>query len=128
MDLVIKTAAAALTAAAAALVVKKSNPELALLLSAVTVCVILISASGVLKNIVELSDTVKSVYKGREIFIAPVFKCLAISIVTKISCELCRESTQNAMAAALELTGTLCALSSAMPMLKTMLKMIGGML
>ena len=59
--------------------------------------------------------------------IAPIMKCLAIAIVTRIASELCKDSAQNAAAAAVELAGTVCAVSTVMPLLMSVLKMIGGL-
>ena len=59
-------------------------------------------------------------------FTAPVLKCAAVAIVTKLSAELCRDASQGAAAGAVELAGTVCALSIAMPLVMSMLKMIGG--
>lgn len=52
---------------------------------------------------------------------------MAVAIVTKLASELCREASQSAAASAVELAGTLCAFSVALPLIMSMLKMIGGM-
>jgi len=128
MEILIKSAALAITAAVLCLVIKKSNPEMSVLLTLACVCVIMISALGLMRNLKELADTIKNMCGKDAGFIAPVLKCLAISVITKVSCELCKESSQNAAASALEITGTACALSVAMPSIMAMLKMIGGLL
>ena len=128
MELIIKTSAAALTAIIVGLVIKKTNPEMAFLLSACTVCIMLLAAARLMQGITALEETVRSLYKADGTFVAPVMKCLGISIVTKLSCELCRESSHPAAASALETVGTVCALTVAMPIIQNMLKMIGGMI
>ena len=60
--------------------------------------------------------------------IRPVLKCLAIAIITKITSELCRDASQNTASAAIELLGTVCALSVAMPLIVSMLKTVGGLI
>lgn len=127
MELLIKAAAAALTAAAVGLLIKSRNPEISLLLSVTVTALILIASAGFLSGLKELADMVKTIAGGSETLTGPVLKCVAIAIVTKVSSELCRDSAQAAAAAAVELAGTVCALSVAMPLLMSMLKMIGGM-
>lgn len=127
MALILKAAAAALTAAVIALLIKKKNPEMALLLSVVTVAMILLASSGLLSSVLELREEIKRLTGGSDMLLAPVLKCLGVAIVTRIAVELCRDSAQNGAAAAVELAGTVCALSAVMPLLMSVLKMIGGM-
>lgn len=128
MELIIKAAAAALTAAVVGLLIKRSNPEISLLLSSCTVALIMIAAIGFAQGIRELANAVKTIAGSQSTLIAPVLKCVAIGIITKLSSELCRDSAQAAAATAVELAGTICALSVAMPLILSMLKMVGGML
>ena len=127
MALIYKAAAAALTAAILTLLIKKQNPEIGLLLSAVTVMLILLSSTGMLGGILELRNLVKSLTGGSDLLITPVLKCLGIAIVTRIASDLCKDSSQNAAAAAVELAGSICAMGTVMPLLMSVLKMIGGM-
>lgn len=127
MELIFKAAAAALIAGAVGLLIKRSNPELSLLLSACTVALIMIAVLGFAEGLRELADMVKTITGSSETLIAPVLKCVAIAIVTKIASELCKDASQAAGASAVELAGTVCALSVAMPLIMSMLKMIGGM-
>lgn len=127
MELLIKAGAAALTAAAIGLLIKSRNPELSLLLSACTVALILIASLGFAQSLEELAEAVRTVAGSTQTLTTPVLKCVAIAIVTKICTELCRDSSQAAAAAAVELAGTVCALSVAMPLIMSMLRMIGGM-
>lgn len=129
MELIVKAAAAGLLSAVIGLLIKKQNPETALLLGALTAVGILIASLGILNGFRELRDLVRSMLgSGGELLMAPILKCLAIAIVTRFATEMCRDSSQNAVAAAVELAGTACAMSAVMPLLLSVLKMIGGML
>ena len=128
MELLYKAAAAALVASVIGLLLRKRNPELALLLGAATAAGILLAATGMLSGLRELQGAVKALCGSNEVLLAPVFKCLAISVITRFSMELCRDSAQNAAAAAVELCGTVCAMSTVMPLLISILKLVGGML
>jgi stage III sporulation protein AD len=127
MELIYKASALALLSAVVSLLLKKQNPEAALLLSVLTAVGILIAAMGLLNGLQELREQIRKILGGSEVLIAPIMKCLAIAIVTRIAAELCRDSAQNAAAAAVELAGTVCAVSTVMPLLMSVLKMIGGL-
>ena len=127
MELIYKASALALLSAVVSLLLKKQNPEAALLLSVLTAVGILIAAMGLLNGLQELREQIGKILGGSEVLIAPIMKCLAIAIVTRIASELCRDSAQNAAAAAVELAGTVCAVSTVMPLLMSVLKMIGGL-
>ena len=127
MELIIKAAAAAMSAAAIGLLIKRSNPELSLLLSACTATLIMIAAAGFLGGLKELAEAVKTITGVSDTLTSPVLKCVAIAVITKITSELCRDSSHGAIAAAVEFAGTVCAVSVAMPLIMSMLKMIGGM-
>ena len=127
MELVLKASAAALTAAIVCLLIRRGNPEISLLLSICTVSLILIAALGFAEGIRELASAVKTVAGSSETLAAPVLKYVAIAIVTRVTAELCRDSSQGASAAAVELAGTICAMSVALPLILSMLNMIGGM-
>lgn len=127
MELIFKSAAAALTAAVITLLIKHRNPEISFLISACTVTLILIAVTGFAAGLRDLTEMVRTLAAGEERVLAPVLKCLAIGVVTRFTGDLCRDSAQAAVASAVELAGTVCAASVAMPLLLSTLKMIGGL-
>ena len=127
MEILMKAAAAALTAAVLGLLIRQKNPELAMLLSLCTVSLILLATLPFLKSFSELLDTVNRLSGRQEVYAGPLVKCFALGLLTKISTELCVEASNRAAAAAVELAGTLCAVSLVMPLLISMLKMIGDL-
>ncbi len=127
MELIYKASALALLSAVVSLLLKKQNPEAALMLSVLTAVGILIASMGLLNGLQELREQIRKILGGSEVLIAPIMKCLAIAIVTRIAAELCKDSAQNATAAAVEIAGTVCAVSTVMPLLMSVLKMIGGL-
>lgn len=129
MNLVWKAAAAAVFSAVVGLLLRRHHPEGALLLGAVTALGILSASLGVLDGLRELRElSGKMLGQDRELLIGPVLKCLSISIITRLAADLCRDASQNASAASVELAGSVCAMSTAAPLLLSVLKMIGGML
>ena len=128
MELIVKAAALALTAALIGIVLRRTNPELSLLLSICTVVLIMGAALGFAKSFTELAQTVQRIFGVSETMIKPVLKCVAVAIITKMTSDLCKDSSQAAAASAVELAGTVCALCIIMPLLMSMLTAIGGMI
>ena len=127
MELLIKASAVGIAAGLICLVIKKSNPELSAVLGAAAAVSICFAAVSFTAHLRELAELIKSMTSSGELFIAPVMKCAAIAIVTKLASELCRDSSQSAVASSVELAGSICALSVAMPLIISMLKTIGAM-
>lgn len=128
MELMLRSAAVLLLSALTALILKKNAPELALMLSFVALCTVFLSLLDTVRQFRSLFDTVTVLLPDSEMMIRPVLKCLAIAIITKITSELCRDASQNTASAAIELLGTVCALSVAMPLIVSMLKTVGGLI
>lgn len=127
MEVVIKCAAAALLSSLVCLLVKRTNPEMSMILSAGAIVIIVAAALGFASSLIELAQAVRNISSGADVLITPVLKCVGIGAVTKISAELCRDSSQSSAAAAVDMAGTLCAIGVSMPLILSMLKMIGGM-
>ncbi len=126
MELIGKAGAVALLCAMTGLIIKKQNPEATLLLGAVAATGILIASLGILNGFQELRRQLeKMLGAGGELLIAPLVKCLAIAIVTRFATDLCKDATQNALASAVEIAGTACALTTVLPLLLSVMKMIG---
>lgn len=128
MELILKAAALALTAALIGIVLRRTNPEMTLLLSICTVVLIMGAALGFAQSFTELARTVQRIFGVSETLIKPVIKCVAVAIITKMTSDLCKDSSQAAAASAVELAGTVCALCIIMPLLMSMLTAIGGMI
>ena len=128
MELIYKAAVLTLFSAIVSMLLKRHNPEVALLLCAVTALGVLAASMGFLTGLQELREEVKRITGSSETLITPVMKCLAVAMITKITAELCRDSSQSAAAASVELAGSICAVSTVMPLLLSVLKMIGGLI
>lgn len=98
-----------------------------MVLSAGAIVVIITAAMSFASSLIELAAEVKKITDSADVLITPVLKCVGIGAVTKISAELCRDSSHSSAAAAVDMAGTLCAIGVSMPLIMSMLKMIGGM-
>ena len=127
MELIFRATAAALCAAIIIMLIRKHNPELTTVLSICSVTVILISALTFVSEIKELVRNAAGFSGISEIYISAVLKCLAVSVVTKLGADLCRDANQAALASAVEFSGTVCAVTIVLPLINSMLELVGEM-
>lgn len=128
MELMLRISAAAVCALLSCLLLRRTNPELATALSIAAVGMILLASLSMSAGLRELKDELGNRFQLSETMMRPVLKCVAAGIVTRLTADLCRDASQNAAASAVELAGTFCAFGIVMPLLMTMLKMVGGFL
>ena len=128
METVLRASALAVTAALCGLLLRRKNPELTSLLSIAAVTTVLFASLQLAEGFRELIRTVRILLGGGESLLLPVLKCLGIAIVTRIAAELCRDASQTALASAVELTGSLCALGVTLPLILNILKLVGRLL
>lgn len=124
MDAVLKVGAAAVMASALCLLLKRSNAELAVPLSVVVCVGAVVVASGLLRPVLEVMDSAKRLSGLSDALFYPVMKGVGIAVCTKIAADICRDSGQGAMAGCVELTGAVCAVYVALPLMETLLDML----
>ena len=61
----------------------------------------------------------------RELF-TPLLKIIGISLVSRLGADLCKDAGQGALSSLVELSGTLCALLAAAPLLAAAAHVFGG--
>lgn len=127
MELIYKAVGAAISTAVIVLLIKRHNPELSTLLSLCAVTVIMLAAVSFSLELRELIRSAARFADTSDIYIVSILKCLAISIVTKLGGELCKDAGQAALSSALEFTGTICAMTVVLPLVRNMLGLIGEM-
>ena len=128
MGLMLRVSAAAICALFSCLLLRRTNPELAAALSIAAVVTILLASLSMSETLKEMKDMLRERFRLSDTMMQPVLKCVAAGIVTRLTADLCRDASQNAAASAVELAGTFCAFGIVMPLLMTMLKMVGGFL
>ena len=114
MELAARVTALCVVGAILALVLKKASPEQALLL------VLCAAAAGLAllgDGLGERSGV------SAELFI-PLYKTVGIGLVVKVGGDLCRDAGGSALASVVETAGAVCALLTAMPMLRAVLEML----
>lgn len=127
MEILIKAAVAGMAGSLMALLIKRSAPELSLALGAAAAglaALLAMELFGGLKDILELAQTQTGLSTA---VTAPVLKCVGVGVITRLSADLCRDAGQSSVASAVEFCGAACAMVLALPLLKTLLQMIGEM-
>ncbi|GHU91468.1 hypothetical protein FACS1894202_12960 [Clostridia bacterium] len=124
----IKIIGLTITGTLLAVTIKKYNPEQGLLLSlAVTaaltliICVLLAPAVDYAEQLAQTAGL------DAEIF-TPLVKCAGLSIVTRLTSELCRDAKEQGIAAAVEIGGAAMILIAAMPLFVAVLNLLRGLL
>jgi stage III sporulation protein AD len=125
MEILIKAAVLGVVGALTALLIKRSNPELSLVLVLGVAVVILGLGMELFSSVRELVDLAMETSGLSSAILAPVLKCVGIGVITKLATELCRDAGAGAVSSSVELAGAACALYVAMPLMKTLLRMIG---
>lgn len=99
-----------------------------MLVSMAAVLVIMLAAIGFSRGVRDLSDTLRESFDVPDAFLLPVLKCVAIAITSRIVSDLCKDSAQSAAATSVEFAGTVCALSVIMPLITSVLRLMGGLI
>ena len=129
MEIALKIAAASILAALICLLLRRSNPEGALLLAGVTGLAVMLASLGVLDELQELRAAVsKLLGADGGALVSPILKSLAVCLVTRFTAEFCRDAAQHSVAAAVEIAGGACCLGAVMPLLVSVLKLLGGLI
>ena len=124
----VKIAAIAVAAALCAVVVKKNVAELGMVLALCAGAIILSCSLGALEGVKELMDTLADTAGLSPAVLAPVVKTVGIAVLTRVSAARCRDAKEGGIAAFVETAGAAAALLVSLPLLKTVLSMVTGLL
>lgn len=128
MELAIKTAVMGIVSAIFAILLRKNSPELALLLCVITAMSICTAGIFSLQEIISLWESFSLSSDLSQTVMAPVAKCVALGMTTKLSSDLCRDAGSSSIASAVELIGSIAALIVASPLMIMLLEMLRGLM
>lgn len=123
-----KTAVAAVAGALMGLLLKRELPELSLALSLAVCGVTALLAMELFSGLAEIIAMAEEMAGLSPAVLGPVMKCVGVGVVTKLAADLCRDAGQGAVSGAVELCGAACAMTMALPLIKSFLQMINDML
>ena len=121
-------AAVAVTAALCAAVVRRGAPEIALVLVLAAGVWVLLSVAESLSAVTALMEELSQLAGLDRSVVEPVFKTVVLSILTKLTAEVCRSAGEGGLAAAVETAGTVLALAVALPLVQGVMELMAGML
>jgi stage III sporulation protein AD len=128
MEVMGRAAALAVTAVLCGAVVRRGAPEFALLLALGSgVCILLLSMDA-LEQVVRTIHDLAAAAQLEEDVLRPVVKTVALSLVTRLTGELCRSAGEGGVAAFVETTGTILALAAALPLAEGVLELMAQLL
>ena len=128
MEAMAKLAAVGVTAVVLSAVLRKNTPELALLLAlAAGLWMLALTASG-LGAVVELMNELAEQAGLSEVLLEPVVKTVALSILTRLTVEICRSAGEGGVAAFVETAEPVLALLAALPLIRAVAQMMGELL
>lgn len=128
MEFLIKGSVIGIIASVMGLMLKKNVPEFALLLTLSAAAVILCFAFDIFS---EIKDFIYELAEGAGIssaLISPVLKCVGISVTAKLASDVCKDAGYAASASAVELVAAAAAIYAAMPLMRTVIKMVESLL
>ena len=128
MEVLIKTAVVGITGTIFAIVIKKFNGEISLLLVIALVSVIVYMAGDTAREIITYIKELSNETGMSALFISPVIKTVGIALVTEMTSKVCKDGGQSAVSSAIELVGALAALYVSMPVIRSVLDMLKGLL
>ena len=128
MEAMAKLAAVGVTAVVLSAVLRKNTPELALLLAlAAGLCMLAMAAEG-MGAVVALMEELAEQAGLSEVLLEPVVKTVALSILTKLTVEICRSAGEGGVAAFVETAGAALALLAALPLVRAVAQLMGELL
>lgn len=124
MSEILSISGAALICSALILLIKQYKPEFAFAVSVVATIIlfsfILPSLGGVLDYINEIVDLSAISEENFKIML----KCLGICVVTKLTCDACRDCGQEALSSKVEMAGKIIIVSVSIPLFTDLLTII----
>ena len=128
MEVMVKLAAVGVTAVVLSAVLKKNTPELALLLALAAGLWMLAMAAEGMGAAVALMEALAEQAGLSEVLLEPVVKTVALSILTRLTVEICRSAGEGGVAAFVETAGAVLALLAALPLIRAVAQLMGELL
>ena len=128
MEAMAKLAAVGVTAVVLSAVLRKNTPELALLLALAAGLWMLAMAAEGMGAAVALMEELAEQAGLSEVLLEPVVKTVALSILTRLTAEICRSAGEGGVAAFVETAGAVLALLAALPLVRAVARLMGELL
>ncbi|MBQ4543941.1 MAG: hypothetical protein II996_00025 [Oscillospiraceae bacterium] len=124
MEIVLKVCVIAVVGALSVTVLKRSLSEMAVAATVTTLIVIVLTSAGLIGTVIKLVYELAGRAGISSELLQPLIKCVGISIVTKLGCDVCRDGGVSSAATYIEFVGGAAAIVIAAPLMMTVLDMI----
>lgn len=124
----VQIGAMGVVAALCALLLKKHTPEMAFALALAAGCVLLSLALGWMEQLTAFLTELGETAGLSPAVLSPVLKVVGIALVSRWAGELCRDAGEGGLAAFVETAASALALLVCVPLLKSVLSAITGLL
>lgn len=128
MEQMVKVAALAAAGALCACVLRRGAGELALVVVLATGACLLLAVGAALESVVDMLARLTRLAGLDSALVEPVVKTVGLSILTRVTGELCRGAGESGIAAFVEVAGTVLALAVALPLVEAVVDMVVGLL
>lgn len=124
METATQVAALAAVGAVCAAAIKKQTPDVALVMTICAATLILTVAMTTFRPILALMDTLAERAGLSAAVLSPVIKTVGVSILTRVTAELCRDAGEGGLASAVEIAGGVCGLLVCLPLFEAVLDLV----
>ena len=124
MEQAIQVTGLCVAGAVLALTIRRGSPETALLLSICAAVTVLLAVGQALG---EMLDFLKELAQRSGIpngLLVPLYKTVGIALVVRVGAGLCTDAGESALGKVVETAGAVCALTAALPLLRTVLELM----
>lgn len=128
MELMVRVAVVGVTAAVLGAVLRRHTPELALLLVLAAGLWMLGVTANALSSALELLEELAGLTGAEDELLRPVVKTVALSLLTRLTAEICRGAGESGIAAFVETAGTVLALGVSLPLIRAVVMLMGELL
>lgn len=123
-----KVTALCLVGAVLAALLKKSSPELALLLALAACAAVLLALVRGVETVTAFVREVMQWGGVESALFAPLFKTVAIALISRTGADLCRDAGEGAMASLVEMAGAFGAVVVSLPLFGAVWELLSEMI
>ncbi len=124
MELVVKAAVICVVVALTAVLLQRDTPEMSLLLVLAAIAAVMTFALGFYHDLREMALTLLAETGLDGTLFLPILKIIAISLISRLGGDVCKDSGQSALTSLVDMAGTVCALLAAQPLLYRALEIL----
>lgn len=124
MGQITQAAGICVLAALLGLTLRRGTPETALLLAVSAAAVVLLALADPLRELMAFLERLAEGAGVSQALLLPLYKTLGIALVVRVGGGVCRDAGESALAAVLEFAGTVCALLTALPLMRSVLELL----